>query len=135
MPALKWDENLIVGVKSMDVEHKRLVSILGRLLDGLKGGAKDNLAKNLDILTEKAENHFLHEERLLRLADFPARGSHEREHARLLSRFRDVRLGFRSGDAGALSVEVVHGLRGLLEQHIKDSDKEFGAYLNLRGIR
>jgi len=135
MPALKWDENLLVGVRSMDVEHKRLASIFGRLLYGLQRGDEENLKKNLDILAEKAAKHFSHEERLLRLTDYPATGTHEREHARLLSKVHEVRLGFLAGEAGTLSAEVVHGLWDLLEQHIKDSDKQFSTYLNLRGIR
>ncbi len=135
MLTLRWDESLSVGVRMMDVEHKRLVFLLRRLANGLKSGDDENLLKNLDNLAEKAANHFLHEERLLRLTDFAATVPHEREHAKFLHKIRAVQLGLRAGDAGALSKEVVHSLGDWLEQHIKDCDKEFSAYLNLRGIR
>jgi len=118
----------------MDVEHKLLFFLVGRLLNGLKYGG-ENLPKNLDNLAEKAESHFLHEERLLRLTDFPATRSHEREHAQLLRKVHEVQFRLQAGEVGALSREVVRGLSDWLEQHIKDSDKEFSAYLNLRGIR
>lgn len=131
----RWDESFSVGVRIMDLEHKRLCSLFGRLLSGLNCGDKENLLKILDNLFEKAANHFAHEERLLRLTDFAAARLHEREHAQFLHRIRAVQLGLRAGDASALSTEVVHSLCDWLEQHIKDRDKEFGAHLNLRGIR
>ncbi len=135
MPTIKWDEGLSVGVRKIDVEHKRLFFQAGRLLSGLKCGANENLLKNLDNLAGKAASHFLHEGRLLRLTDFPATRPHEREHAECLRKVSDVQLRLRAGEAGALSIEVVNSLTDWLERHINDSDKEFSAYLNLRGIR
>ncbi len=135
MLTLRCDEGFSVGVGMMDLEHKQLWFLFGRLLNGLNRGANENLLKTLDDLAEKTANHFAHEERLLRLTDYPATRPHEREHAQLLRKVREVQLRFRSGEAGALSIEVVLGLSDWLERHIKDSDKEFSAHLNLRGIR
>lgn len=131
----KWDESLSVGVRKVDVEHKRLFLLLRRLQNGLRCGAGENLSKNLDNLAEEAASHFLDEERLLLLTDFPAARPHEREHAQLLLKVSELQFRLRAGEAGALSIEVVNGISDWFERHIRESDKEFSAYLNLRGIR
>jgi hemerythrin len=135
MPALKWDEDLNVGVKAIDIEHHQLALILGRLLRGLTGACNVDLAKNLEALAEKTASHFSQEEHLLRLTDFPQSGAHEREHVGFLKRIFEIQAGFHAGHAGALTASAVEELRDWLEQHIKNSDKAFSSYLNLRGIR
>ncbi len=128
MLVLKWHPDFNVGVKPVDNEHKQLRLIMGRVLQAMDGGAKEDLAKNLDLLAKAAAKHFSHEERLLCLTDFPAARPHEREHAKFLSKVHEMK-------TGSLTVEAVCSLCDRYEQHIKHSDKEFSGYLNVRGIR
>jgi hemerythrin len=53
MAHMEWSENLSVGINEIDEQHKKLVSQINALHDGMRSGqGKDTLEKTLGELAD-----------------------------------------------------------------------------------
>lgn len=136
MPILEWNEKMSVGVAEIDLEHKKLVSMLNNLYDGMQSGkGKEVLGKVLDDLIAYTASHFAHEERLFAQTGYPAAVAHTAEHTALTKQALDVQAKYKAGATGTLSMEVLSFLKNWLVNHIQGSDKKYGPHLNAKGIK
>jgi hemerythrin len=131
-----WDESNLVGVSSIDEQHRKLGELIDRLDDRIaaRAGLAD-LRAVFDDLQNCAEIHFLDEERLFGRAPYDRAARHKREHDSLLLILKRFQQGL---DAAAISespAEHVAFLRGWLIRHIRSEDKPLGIHLNSLGIR
>ncbi|MGA2832656.1 MAG: bacteriohemerythrin [Terracidiphilus sp.] len=129
-----WSDNLSVGVKASDDDHKKLIDILNRLYDGMKSGqGRDVVGKVLDDLISYTKFHFSREEELFTKTGYPA-VEHKEEHRLLVKQVEDLRLRFKSGE-NSISVETLDFLKDWLTIHIQGTDKKYSGHLNAAGIR
>ncbi|MGB8601663.1 MAG: hemerythrin domain-containing protein, partial [Rhizomicrobium sp.] len=64
MSLMHWNENLSVGVDSIDADHKKLVGMVNDLFDGVKEGKGiETVGHILDGLIAYTVEHFDREER------------------------------------------------------------------------
>lgn len=125
----EWNNTLSVGVASVDAQHQNLFAIARELHAAMSSGqGKTALGKVLDRLVQYAASHFAHEERLMRLADYPGLETHVAEHRALTAKVLELQADFRAGRT-AISVQVLQFLRTWLQQHIQHSDKAYAPYL------
>jgi hemerythrin len=136
MPLVTWNDNLSVGVKVLDDDHKRLVGMINELHDGIMlGRARDVLGSVLDGLVKYTETHFAREEHFFAQTGYRGRAAHKREHQNLTKRVKDLQAHYSSGEPLALSLETIDFLKTWLVTHIQGSDKKYGPHLNAKGIR
>jgi hemerythrin len=130
----EWNDNFSVHIDSVDAQHKKLFSIAEELHKAMAAGkAKPVLGAILDRLVEYTATHFEHEERLMRIHDYPGLARHRAEHEVLKKQVLDFRADFEAGRA-ALTVDLMIFLRNWLQKHIKSSDTQYAPFFRDRAV-
>lgn len=129
-----WSGNFSVGVGSVDGQHQNLFALCRELHDAMVAGqGKAALSRILDRLVQYTVVHFAHEERLMRLHDYPGLAEHKAQHEALTKRVLQFQQEFESGRA-AITVQLLQFLRNWLQQHIQGSDQKLAPYLKQRAV-
>jgi hemerythrin-like metal-binding protein len=125
----EWNNNFSVGIHSVDAQHQNLFAIARELHNAMSSGqGKAAMGKILDRLVQYTAAHFAHEERLMRLSDYPGLETHQSEHAALTRKVLELQKEFEAGKT-SISVQVLQFLRTWLQQHIQHSDVAYAPYL------
>jgi len=134
MALLTWSAKYSVQVKQFDEQHRKLIDIVNNLHDAMKvGKGKEVLGQVLDSLITYTRNHFSDEEKLMKVNSYPAYEEHKKEHNLLVLQVTDIQKQFHAGKA-ILTQEIMGFLKSWLENHIMGTDKNYGPFLNQKGI-
>jgi len=121
----EWNPEYSVGIGSIDSQHQTLFRLAGELHAALSAGqGKAALGRILDRLVQYTATHFAHEERLMRLCDYPDLAAHKAQHAALARQVMQFQADFQSGRA-AITVQLMQFLRNWLDSHIRGSDQKY----------
>jgi hemerythrin len=130
---LEWDERFSVGVDEIDLQHKKLISLLNKLNRALKSGAGHSTAS--DIIQELASYALLHfktEEHYMQQVEHLNFAEHKAEHesfARQVLKFND---DLKQHNV-LLGVEILFFLRDWVVDHITQVDAKMKPYLIPQG--
>jgi hemerythrin len=125
----EWNEDFSVHIPSIDAQHRTLFAIARELHAAmLIGHARGALAKILDRLIQYTTMHFAHEERLMRLHQYPGLAAHQAEHEALTRQVLQLQTDFRNGRA-TITMDLLQFLRDWLEKHIKGTDVKYSPFL------
>jgi len=125
----KWNTAYSVGIGSIDAQHQNLFAMARELHAAMAAGqGKAQLARTLDRLVQYTSSHFAHEERLMRLADYPDIAAHTAEHKALTQKVLDFQKELAAGRA-TISVQLLQFLRSWLDHHIQHSDQAYAPHL------
>ena len=81
MDKIEWSDGFSVGVEAIDNQHKMLISMTNRLIDTPNVDSNSAvITKLLDDMIAYATTHFVDEERLMQLHDYPEFESHQQQH-------------------------------------------------------
>jgi hemerythrin len=112
----------------MDGEHRVQVGLLSALRDAVtEGRAETEVNEILEQLVDYTKVHFMSEELLMRLYQYPHYEAHVAEHDRMVEQIEQARERHRVGDA-ATTETLDATLAGLIE-HIGRTDRTLGGYL------
>jgi hemerythrin len=132
---LIWNHACTVGVKAMDDQAGILVDAVNELrLAVVRGSGRESLRVLLDRIVEFSALHFVSEERLMEQSAFPGLGEHHAEHKRLLAQLRKAARSLECEDGFAMGA-LLASLREGFTTHIGALDRQYGPWLNERGIR
>ena len=121
----EWKDDYSVHVISIDNQHQTLFRMAGELHGAMIAGqARAVLAKILDRLVQYTAMHFAHEERLMRLHNYPDLPSHRAEHQALTTQVLKLQADFQGGKA-TITIQLLQFLKDWLEKHIKGSDMRY----------
>lgn len=121
----EWSNDYSVHIGSIDAQHRNLFAIAHELYEAMTAGqGKSALAKILDRLVQYTAVHFAHEERLMRLNDYPERATHKVEHDALTKQVLQFQTDFKSGRV-TITVQLLQFIKEWLEKHIKGSDMRY----------
>jgi hemerythrin-like metal-binding protein len=135
MALLRWSKKYSVGVKAMDDQHIALVRILNQLHSAImKGQAQSATGKLLRKLTEYAQTHFSSEEEMLADAGFPGLDLQREQHRELFRQLDEYVARYQQGDQ-TMYLPLLLFVRDWLTAHLLKEDKEYGPWMNQRGIR
>jgi len=135
MPLITWKDEMNIGVRELDDEHRRIIELLNQLYDGvLAGKSTKDLVNVFSSLVQETKSHLAHEEQLLAKCDYPETAEHHKQHDILLTRGLKLQARFMSGSTEPFTMEAVEQARDWLEQHILESDRSYAPYLNAHGI-
>jgi len=127
---IEWQERYAVGVAVIDGQHREMLELVNRLLQGLRDGReREALVETLRELVRATEHNIATEERLMQEHGLsPAH--HADAHTRLLEAIRrfDLRL-----DPQGLAASA-GWLREWLLGHIDEDDRPFAEQLRARGV-
>jgi len=136
MPRVTWSDRLSVGVQSIDDQHRKMVSLLSQLHDGIMSGkGKIALGGILQALIEYTTMHFAHEEDLLLRSDYPDRVAHQKEHADLLRQILGIRRQYETVGPSAVTIPVMSFLENWTMNHITGADMRHREHLAAKGFK
>jgi hemerythrin len=129
MSLFRWSKDHSVYLPEIDAEHRGLFRIGAELHKAILSGAKVEQVKPILVnLMEAAEEHFRHEERLMRAVHYSAFQWHKKQHDTVRRRAKQVLTRIEAGDAGA-PMELLKFLDTWLVEHMTVTDRMMGAFL------
>lgn len=118
----------------MDEQHAVLMDTLNDIrLALVRGQGRDQVIQGLKRLIEFTRMHFASEEQLLEIHDFPGAAQHREEHQKLLGQIEDATLRTQHNDEVHLKSMLLF-LRNWYMEHMESMDRQYGVWLNSRGI-
>lgn len=131
MPIIQWNDNLSVGIDTMDEQHKKLVNLINLLFDAIEEGkGRQVLDGVLSELMSYTRDHFSAEEQLMQDYNFPGLADHKEMHRKLLDDVSDFCIfnRFNGGDP-EIPVNLCKFLQGWLKTHTSSADKLYSEYI------
>jgi hemerythrin len=135
MSLIVWTDQMCVGVKLLDNDHKKIVLLINELHEGLLSGrAKPELDRVFENLVSFTRIHFSHEEQLLVQTGYPGAAAHQQEHKTMIRQVLELQERFRSGAPLGMYLDGMELLKSWLFNHMYGSDQEYGPYLEANGV-
>jgi len=131
---LTWNHACSVGIRAMDDQHGILMDTMNELrLAVVRGAGREQVSEVLDRLIEFTRMHFSSEEQLLGRYEYPGMEAHRGEHQRLLAQILQSAHRVQHGEKVQMRPLLVF-LREWYLEHIEGVDREYGPWLNERGV-
>ena len=135
MSYFEWGENFSVSVHAMDDQHKKLFALISDYYDAIaQKKTKEANSAILQGLLDYTKYHFGDEEKLMLRNNFPGYQEQKAEHDEFIATIQDYQKRISEGRL-LLSVEITGFLKNWLVKHIQVKDKQYGPFLNEKGIR
>lgn len=134
MALIEWHDDMSVGVKTLDDDHKILMGFINELNDAVnEGKGREVMGRIIENLVDYTIIHFQREEKLFEKTDYPDIEAHKRLHKTLTDQVLDIKTKHNESTF-LMSAEVMGFLKDWLVNHIQGTDKKYGSYLNDDGI-
>ncbi len=131
---MQWQDDYSVGVSAMDEQHQVLVQMVGDLNDAMREGkSKRVLGDIFNRLVSYTAEHFKVEESLMGEHGYPELEAHQRKHAGMVDHVAKLQAQFAQGQL-TIGLKVMNFLQDWLTKHIMQTDKDYGKYLNSKGV-
>ena len=129
MRLFRWRKSNTVFVPAIDDEHKMIFQAAGELQQALDTGAPlFEVQEILHRLIASTEDHFAHEEELMRGAQYGSLAWHRQQHDAVRKRLRQFAPLIEQGDTAA-GHELVEFFTHWLDDHTAVTDRMLGAHL------
>jgi hemerythrin len=130
----EWKDIYSTGIHSVDAQHRNLFAVAEDLYAAMTNGqGRAAVGRTLDRMVQYTASHFAHEERLMRLHNFPDFEAHKAEHDKLTAQVLQFQADFRAGKA-TITVQLLHFLRDWLQKHIQGSDQQYAPFLREKAV-
>ncbi len=131
---IQWTADLVVGINSIDTQHRELFLRVNSLLDVASGGNGNQKTKEVILfLCDQVMACFSLEEKFMAQYRYPLANCHQVEHDRFIEDLTHLTHGY---DAKGASTYLVMGIQrrvcNWLIDHIDKSDRALGNYLKAR---
>lgn len=127
----------VLGIESMDREHRELVRLLDDFVRCIEnGGSEEQASVIVQAAIRGANEHFDHEEQLAIAAKYPKIEEEQFHHRNMRMQFTTLAgdtLNFRMSDPVTLQHLAV--MRSILEEHIMGPDKDLAEFLKAAGCK
>ena len=129
--AIEWNEDLAVGFKEIDDQHKELFGMINRMLEACnQGKGKEVLNEILGFLENYVIIHFGTEEKLMQQYNYPDYANHKKHHEQFIQSFMGLKQEMATTGPGTHIVIMTNRtVVGWLNSHIRNVDKLLGAFL------
>lgn len=135
MMTIEFDDNLITGNKTIDEQHKELISRIKQFLDSCaQSDGRVKAIKMLDYLMDYTNFHFSEEEKLQEEVGYPELKEHRAKHEEFKSTLRNLEelLDESEGPTDAFVAQVEKNVVDWLFRHIKTFDRSVAEYIFMR---
>lgn len=140
----KWRDEWLLGIPTLDDQHRVLADCLGRLvnecanLHGPNGDGdparKETLMQLMEDLCNRTRRHFAVEEEMMREEEYPGYAHHQREHVMLLAELKSTFAARIKAGTCNMNPETLHALKSWFIVHVASSDREFAQWLSDRDL-
>ena len=121
-------------IAEIDRQHQKFTAMLDMLFEAIEGGRSlSTLSEILQGLVAYAGYHFDTEEQLMVKHHYPEFGEHHKEHEAFRIKVAGFYKDFLAGDE-TLASDVVKFMTQWIADHVTNTDKKYGPFLNARGV-
>ena len=132
---IKWGPNFSVGIREIDEQHEKLVSMVNKLYAAYQMGKDRDVASMLlDELINYTIYHFNTEERYFDQFGYPEAESHKRIHEELAKKVLRFKDRLDRGETG-VARELLNFLKDWLSNHICITDKRYSSFFHEKGLK
>jgi hemerythrin len=117
-----------IFISEIDAEHRTMFRLVEELATALNSRAPRVRSEALESLVSHLQDHFAHEERLMRASRYEAFEWHKKQHDGSRRRVKRFVKRIEEGDRKA-GAELLEYMAGWLQGHIPVSDRMMAAYL------
>jgi len=134
MAFMPWSEQFVLGIESIDKQHRWLLNATNQLHEQIESAQPDGavVRKILEGLVEYTVNHFIQEEELFVRFGYPELEAHQEEHDRFTRKTIHLLLNFEKGEA--VTESALEFLKNWLVHHILVVDKAYAPFLKEHGV-
>ena len=126
---IPWTENLSVGIKEIDNQHKKFLELVNKLHTAVKEKkSREVEGKIIDGLIEYAFYHFTLEERYLDRSNYPHTEQHKKEHEEFVDKIIKMKKNHEKNKL-SVTVEMINFMNNWWINHVWNSDKKYEPYL------
>ncbi len=129
MKLFKWTKRNEAFIPEVDAQHRTLFRLSDELHQaGVAGAGPGQVRSSMQALIASVEDHFSHEERLMRSTGYPTFAWHKQQHDGVRRRLKQFTSSLEQGnsDAPLLCAEYV---AHWLNDHTMLTDRMMAAYL------
>lgn len=131
---LVWKDDYSVGIEAMDNDHKKLLHLINQLQTAVNYyTGREFEQKALDELVDYTKTHFKNEEELMAQHGFDDLEAHKLQHKQFIDKVNALVKEYEE-NADVTIVDALNFLKNWLVKHINGTDKEYGKFLNAKGI-
>jgi len=135
MAIIKWRDSYETGIAEMDNQHRQLILLINRLYEIIKEQEGFESADTiLQEMADYAEHHLRDEENLLAEHSFPGLADQLKSHQHYQAQIEEL-LKTMEQDHRKATQEIYVFLRQWWLNHIVLEDKEYGSYLQSKGLK
>jgi len=127
-----WSDDLATGVPTLDEQHRALFLCVAELETAAGERTMLSTVHAMQQLSRHAHEHFVEEERLMRMGGYPDIEDHIEEHQDFRQRLFELRRSYLDHD---LSTDLIALLRAWLEDHVHKTDMDYVPYVARIGDR
>lgn len=133
---MQWTNDLAVGVKMIDEQHRELFARIGKLVDSIKlHQCKFEIDGTIDFLGEYVITHFRDEERLMREQGYSDYEAHKAMHDKFIKDFSKLKSDFESEPSSyTRSVYTNQIVVDWIVNHISTIDTKLAGFLKTKGV-
>lgn len=118
MSIIKWNDDLCIGIDSIDEEHRQLAAIINELHLAVEYHGADAVYPVIHRLHDYARTHFQEEGEALEQRAAPGAQDHVREHKEFIARLDELILRHRS-DTEELTIHLRDFLLNWFFNHLR----------------
>ena len=129
-----WSEKYNTGIKEIDDQHKKLVSILNSLYESFVDRTTNEKIKSVvKEMADYTEYHFGVEEKYFKEFNYEGADEHMKEHRYFVSQVKEFQ---RDLEAGKISItfKLMNFLRSWLIEHINGTDRKYIPLFKEKGL-
>jgi hemerythrin len=132
MGKIEWNDNLSIGIETIDWQHKTLIERLQAVAEAIEmNQGEGTIAKTLDFLLDYAGFHFSEEEKLMAEHYYPGLDLQKQQHEEFRQAVNKLVEDFvADGAAKDIANHIRDFLFNWLKKHIIEVDLQFGKFLN-----
>jgi hemerythrin len=136
MTIFQWDESLVIGIDTIDRQHRELIAKLDDLAQAvLKRQGKDKIRTMMRFMVEYGEEHFVDEERFMTFYEYPGLEDQRKSHDRFRETTSKLMEQLESQkEMETFAASVQRYLIDWLILHIRTEDVKFGNYIKENGL-
>ncbi|HHT94119.1 MAG TPA: hemerythrin family protein [Clostridiaceae bacterium] len=134
MEAIKWTNDLSVGLAHIDNQHKIFLEKANNLFEaGKNRKSKEVIAEMLDFLEAYANEHFRDEEAYMAQINYPGLEQQRSAHQGFVEELNKLKEEYeQSGGNVALIIDSYVMIMNWLTKHISNMDKKIGDFAKNR---
>ena len=134
MEPIVWTEEFSVGVSEMDRQHKKLITMINRLVDEPKATTRSETVS--DLLTgmiNYAQEHFRAEEALMSEHAYPFKDQQADQHRSFIEKTVEFCSAVEA-DVDIVPQAMLEYLKSWLIHHILEQDMKYTTFFADRGV-